>query len=493
MRLGHGSPIAKRLTMMNMLVSGVALLLACASFFAYDQYSFRRNLAHTLSAQAQIVGANSVSALTFNDPQSAANTLAALRSSPSIAVAAIIAPDGKVFAKFARDASADIFDVPSLPEGQQEEYWFRSNHLILVRQIVFHNKDVGRVYIRADLKELDDRLYRYAAIALAVLLVSLIAAFLVSTEYRKSLAQPIAALSEVARTVSRDRDYSVRAVPSGEGGEVALLVDAFNDMLAQIQERDTALLKAHDELEQRVEERTRDLVSSVRELEAFSYSVSHDLRGPLEIMSGFSYMLQKNYGAHLDANGKESIEAIRTAVRRMSELIDDLLKLSRVSTGAMERQTVDLSAIAQSVVAELVRTQPERQIDFVIAPTHKTVGDPRLLQIVVENLLRNAWKYTSRHAQARVEFGERNSDGQVTYFVRDDGAGFDPELAGRLFKPFQRLHSTSQFPGSGVGLATVQRIIQRHRGEVWAEAGIEQGATFYFTLGLGGTSGRGKG
>ena len=485
MRLGQGGSIARSLTIMNMLVSGVALVLACASFFAYDQYSFRRNLAHTLSAQAQIVGSNSVSALTFNDPQSAANTLGALKSSPSIAVAAIIAPNGNIFAKFARDPNEDIFDVPALPEGKQEEYWFRNNHLILVRQIVFHNQVLGRVYIRADLQELDDRLYRYAAIALAVLVVSLIAAFLVSTEYRKSLAQPIVELAEVARTVSRERDYSVRVAPSREGGEVALLVGAFNDMLAQIQERDTALQKAHDELEQRVEERTRDLVSSVRELEAFSYSVSHDLRGPLEIMSGFSYMLQKNYGAQLDTNGRESIDAIRTAVRRMSELIDDLLKLSRVSTGAMERQSVDLSTIAQGVAAELLRAQPERKVDFMIAPGEKTMGDPRLLQIVVENLLRNSWKYTSRHAQARIEFGQKEEDGQVIYFVRDDGAGFDPELAGRLFKPFQRLHSSTQFPGSGVGLATVQRIIQRHRGEVWAEGAIEKGATFYFTLGLG--------
>lgn len=484
MRRGHGASIARSLTIMNMLVSGVALLLACAAFFAYDQYSFRRNLAHTLSAQAQIVGSNSVSALTFNDPQSAANTLEALKNSPGIAVAAIVTPSGSVFAKFARDASEEIFDLPPLPEGKQEGYWFRRNHLILVRQIVFHNAILGQVYIRADLQELDDRLYRYAAIALAVLVVSLIAAFLVSTEYRKSLARPIVGLAEVARKVSRERDYSMRVARSGEGGEVALLVDAFNDMLAQIQQRDTALQKAHDELEQRVEERTRDLVSSVRELEAFSYSVSHDLRGPLEIMSGFSYMLQKNYGTQLDANGKDSIAAIRAAVRRMSELIDDLLKLSRVSTGAMERQSVDLSAIAQGVAAELLRAQPERKVDFVIAPGEKTTGDPRLLQIVVENLLRNSWKYTSHHAQARIEFGEKEDDGQPIYFVRDDGAGFDPELSGRLFKPFQRLHSSSQFPGSGVGLATVQRIIQRHRGEVWAEGGIEKGATFYFTLGL---------
>jgi light-regulated signal transduction histidine kinase (bacteriophytochrome) len=210
-------------------------------------------------------------------------------------------------------------------------------------------------------------------------------------------------------------------------------------------------------------------------------------------MSGFSYMLQKNYGQQLDATGQESIEGIRAAVRRMSELIDDLLKLSRVSTSAMERETVDLSAIARSVVVELRRMQPERKVEFVVGATERTQGDPRLLQIVVENLLRNSWKYTSRHEDARIEFGAKQSNGQVVYFVHDDGAGFDPELSQRLFKPFQRLHSTAQFQGSGVGLATVQRIIQRHRGEVWAEGAVEKGATFYFTLGWGQGSARSKG
>ncbi len=476
--------IAKKLTMMNLLVSGVALVLACASFLVYDQVSFRQNLVHTLSAQAQIVGSNSVSALTFNDPQSAADTLSALENFPSVTSAAIFTPDGRLFARYTRAKVEGVIDIPSLSDGKQEGYWFKSNHLVLVRQIIFHGKTAGLVYIRADLRDLENRLYRYGLIAFIVLLVSLVAALLVSIEYRKALAQPIIGLADLARTVSRDKNYSIRAAPVKDGDEVSLLVDAFNDMLAQIQQRDDALQQAHDELEHRVEERTRDLVASVKELEAFSYSVSHDLRGPLEIMSGFSYMLQKNYAPQLDAHGNESIEGIRAAVRRMSELIDDLLKLSRVSTSAMLREPVDLGTLAWSVVADLKRSQPDRKVDFRIGQTEKAIGDPRLLQIVVENLLRNSWKYTSKHESARIEFGTKHMNGETIYFVHDDGAGFDPELASRLFKPFQRLHSTAQFPGSGVGLATVQRIIQRHRGEVWAEGGVEKGATFYFTLGL---------
>ena len=487
MKLLRSRSIAGKLTIMNLMVSGMALLMACTAFFIYDQLSFRENLVRMLSAQAQIIGSNSISALTFNDPQSASDTLAALQSSPSVTAAAIFTSDGKLFAKYARSASEQIEDVPTLEPGKEEQYWFGRGHIVVLRQVVFRGASIGRVYIRADLRDLEHRLYRYTMISFIVLMVSLAAALLFSTEYRKALANPIAGLAEVARQVSRARDYSVRAVPAGEHDEVSVLIDAFNDMLAQIQQRDTALLQAHQELEQRVEERTRDLLASVKELEAFSYSVSHDLRGPLEIMSGFSYMLQKNYAAQLDPNGRESIEGIRSAVRRMSELIDDLLNLSRVSTSAMEREPVDLSAIAKSVMAELRRSQPERKVDVLIEPTEKIWGDPRLLQIAVENLLRNSWKYTSKHEHAQIVFGERHTNGRRLFFVRDDGAGFDPELAGRLFKPFQRMHSTAQFPGSGVGLATVQRIIERHRGEVWAEGAVEKGATFYFTIGLGPT------
>lgn len=373
-------------------------------------------------------------------------------------------------------------NIPSLPDDRIEGYWFRSTHAVLLRKILSEGKLLGFVYIRADLRELDKRLWRYALISAAVLLVSLLFALLVSSAFRRSVAQPIVGLAETARSVSRDRDYSVRVPPTGQRDELAVLIDSFNEMLREIQQRDKALQKAHDQLEQRVSDRTRDLVSANRELEAFSYSVSHDLRGPLDAINGFSYVLMSGYGSKLDANGQEALKSIRASSRRMAEIIDDLLNLSRVTTSIMHRERIDLSSFAHFVMEELCRSAPGRQVEFVAPASAEAYGDARLLQIVMDNLLRNAWKYTSRHEHARIEFGQEKKNGRIVYFVRDDGSGFDPRSADRLFQPFQRLHASEEFPGNGIGLATVRRIVQRHGGEVWAEAEVEKGATFYFSL-----------
>ena len=493
MELRLANSISTRLTVMNMLVSVVALSLACVGFFAYDQFTFRQGLVRNLSAQAQIIGSNSVSALIFGDPQAATNTLSALKNSPNIVSAGIFTADRRLFAEYARDGRSGPVSIPPIPAGSGEAYWFGHSYLLLAQSIVFRGTPVGTVYLKADLREINDRLKRYAAISAILLLLSMIAALLVSSVFQRSVALPIVKLAEVARRVSQDKNYAVRAEPMRENDELALLIAAFNEMLAQIQQRDISLQQAHDELEQRVAERTRDLLSSNRELEAFSYSVSHDLRAPLDTMNGFSYVLQKNYADQLDQNGKEALLSIRAGARRMSELIDALLTLSRVTTGSMHREEVDLSALAQSIVEELRRSAPDRKLEVVAPAKAKAYGDARLLRIVMENLLRNAWKYTSRRDQSRIEFGQMTKDAQTVYFVKDNGTGFDSRSADRLFQPFQRLHPAAEFPGDGVGLATVKRIVQRHGGEVWAEAAVDQGATFYFTLAPSRTDARASG
>jgi signal transduction histidine kinase len=474
--------ISTRLTIMNVLVSGVALLLACIVFFAYDQITFRQSLVRTLSAQAQIIASNTISAILFNDPQTASNTLAALNSSQNVSSAGIFRIDGRSFAQFSKETGDSALNVPMLPAGEIEAHWFRSSHIILVRQIISEGKPIGFVYLRADLREIDERLRRYALIATAVLLLSLVAALLVSSAFRKSVARPIIELANAARRVSRDQDFSFRAAPVRDKGELTVLVDSFNEMLQEIQKRDNALQAAHDELEQRVSDRTRELVSANQELEAFSYSVSHDLRGPLEAIDGFGYLLLKQYGAKLDNQGRELILGIRSGGKRMAELIDDLLNLSRVTTSTMRAEKVDLSATARSIMEDLCRSGPDRKVEFIAPEKEEVYGDAHLLRIAMENLLRNSWKYTSHHDHARIEFGCIQPDGELVHFVRDDGSGFDQRSADRLFQPFQRLHSAAEFPGNGVGLATVKRIIQRHGGEIWAESEPEKGATFYFTL-----------
>jgi PAS domain S-box-containing protein len=235
-------------------------------------------------------------------------------------------------------------------------------------------------------------------------------------------------------------------------------------------------------LEKRVAERTAELAAANRELETFSYSASHDLRSPLRIIDGFGRLLKEEYSAELPPEALDYVERICTATERMDQLIKGLLNLSHISQTQIRRRPVDLSALARAVAGELHEAEPQRVVQFVIASGLRVEGDPDLLRSVLQNLLGNAWKYTGKHPRARIEFGAKQAGGETVFYVRDDGAGFNPEHAGRLFNVFQRLHGAEEFPGTGIGLTIVQRIIQRHAGRIWAEGAEEKGATFYFTI-----------
>ncbi|MDH4187987.1 MAG: ATP-binding protein, partial [Nitrospira sp.] len=219
-----------------------------------------------------------------------------------------------------------------------------------------------------------------------------------------------------------------------------------------------------------------------KELEAFAYSVSHDLRAPLRGIDGFSQALLEDYAAVLDAQGQDYLRRVRSASQRMGQLIDDLLNLSRMTRREFRRETVDLSQLAQAVCDGLRQADPSRQVECIVAPGLMVSGDAGLLRIVLDNLLGNAWKFTGKRTEARVEFGAMSQSGVMTYFVRDNGAGFDMVYADKLFAPFQRLHGMAEFAGTGIGLATVSRIIQRHGGRVWAEGAVDRGASVFFTL-----------
>lgn len=237
-----------------------------------------------------------------------------------------------------------------------------------------------------------------------------------------------------------------------------------------------------EELNQRLTRDNTELTAVNRELEAFSYSVSHDLRAPLRAIDGFSQALLEDCVEQLDRAGRDYLNRVRKAAQRMGLLIDDLIMLSRVTRAEMRRQDVDLSALAQGIVRDLKAGDPDRLADFAIDEGMTAHGDARLLQIVLENLLGNAWKFTVGRTPTRIEFGRGTHEGAPAYFIRDNGAGFDMNFADRLFQPFQRLHDSQSFGGTGIGLATVQRIVRRHGGRIWAQADVDKGATFYFTL-----------
>jgi signal transduction histidine kinase len=240
--------------------------------------------------------------------------------------------------------------------------------------------------------------------------------------------------------------------------------------------------RAFDAMTAQLQVKVAALEVSNRELESFSYAVSHDLRAPLRSISGFSQAALEDYGPKLDEQGRQFLQMASDAAREMSRLIDDLLTLARVARVEMVREPVDLSALAEATAAELRQAEPARRVEFVIEPDLVASGDPRLLGLVIDNLLRNAWKFTSRHASAKIIFGRTRAGGRDTFFVSDDGAGFDMAYVDKLFQPFQRLHRTVEYPGTGIGLATVNRIVRRHGGEARASGGVERGATISFTL-----------
>jgi light-regulated signal transduction histidine kinase (bacteriophytochrome) len=269
------------------------------------------------------------------------------------------------------------------------------------------------------------------------------------------------------------------AIPD-EGGERHLqgyLIDISARKATEIE-----LNHYRNHLEELVEQRTKALAAANKELEAFSYSVSHDLRAPLRSVDGFSQVLIEDYAEQLDDAGKQYLNRIRKATQNMSNLIDDLLNLSKLTRSEVNTQPVNLSEIVSDILHDLQGADSSRQVSLHIMPNLVTDADPKLIRVALQNLLSNAWKFTAKTAGGEIRFGATHIDGQNAFYVADNGAGFDMSYANKLFGAFQRLHSPQEFEGNGVGLAIVQRVIGRHNGRVWAKGVPGQGATFYFTL-----------
>jgi light-regulated signal transduction histidine kinase (bacteriophytochrome) len=288
-----------------------------------------------------------------------------------------------------------------------------------------------------------------------------------------SITRPLGELTEAATAIASG-NYS-HPISARSHDELGTLASAFNDMAVKVR-------NSQRELELKVQDRTMQLQAANKELEAFSYSVSHDLRAPLRHINGFSKALLEDYSDKLDEAGKGYLQEVRGASQEMAQLIDDLLQLARVTRSELRRARVNLSELAQATVAKLQNRDPERAVAVRVEEGLSAHADKHLMQVVLNNLVENAWKYTSKQEEAEIFFGQKQQGGETVYFVRDNGAGFDMAYANKLFGAFQRLHGAGEFEGTGIGLATVQRIVHRHGGRVWAEGEVNKGATFYFTI-----------
>jgi signal transduction histidine kinase len=414
-----------------------------------------------------------------------------------VSAAAIYTARGALFATYSRAGGEVTF--PQLPGEDGIE--ITGHELVSFKRIESDGEILGTAYIRADYR-IVDRLWGYLGIVTGVTLVALAVAIGVSLWLQSMITKPILSIADVAKRILASGEYSYRAPPGGND-EVGTLSDSFNAMLVEIERRtdelertnrsldqevaerqrvEDELKQLNVELERRIAERTAQLEQSNDELESFSYSVSHDLRGPLRAIDGFSEALGKEIGDGSSESAQKYFERIRAGVKRMGHLIEDLLNLARVSRSELQIQALDLSAMSEQVIDDLRNTDSDRNVEASVWQGMHASADPRLIRAAMENLVGNAWKFTANVENARIEVGTMRDGSRTVYFVRDNGAGFDMAYADKLFGAFQRLHSASEFPGTGIGLATVQRIVHRHGGRVWADSSPGNGAAFYFTL-----------
>lgn len=460
-------PIRQKLMMVILLTSGVVLLLTCAAFIAYELLSFRQTMIRNVSILGEIIADNSTAALAFENQDDATEVLAALKAERHIVAASLYDRNGKLFAKYPAGLPADAF--PVAPE--RDAYRFEHSHLVGVQPVVEgNNKRLGTLYLKSDLRAMYERLRLYSGIAALVLAVSFLVAYLLSRVLQQQISQPILALAETAKAVSDRRDYSVRATRLSKD-ELGLLTDAFNHMLGQIQAHELRRL-----------ERAAELAAANQELEAFSYSVSHDLRAPLRHIDGFAELLAKHLGPSLDEIGRRYLTMVSGSAKQMGALIDDLLAFSRIGRAELRRTGVNLAGLVRDVRGILEPETAGRDIDWAIGELLEVQADPQLLRLVLQNLIGNALKYTRTRLEARIEIAARRESTETVCSIRDNGVGFDMRYAERLFGVFQRLHTSAEFEGTGIGLATVRRIVRRHGGRVWAEGEADRGACFSFAL-----------
>ena len=481
-------PVKQQLILMICLISFISLLMASTAFVLYDRHAYKQHLVHETTILARIIASHSATAVAYSDPFQARENLDSLGIDATLVSACIKTDSGQLVAMYSRenyqapsDAGKPIPGVVCLAYDNFIAR-FEGEYLDLIQPVLWEDSQkIGQLHLRVSLAELNRRFAAFTVVMLLIVLLVSMVAIALSSKIQAFISAPLLALAQTANSINRFKDYSLRA-RTDRADELGQLVQAFNGMLDTIELQNRALLHANEHLEDEVHARTAELRATNRELEAFTYSVSHDLRSPLRSIDGFSAALLEDCAESLDSTGRDYIARIRAASQRMGNLIDSLLHLSRVSRQDMQLRAVDLAELAREIVDNLRSSQPGRQVSFACPDSLVAQGDRDLLQVVLENLLNNAWKYTSKIEQAEVTLTTYERDGETVYCVRDNGAGFDMKYIDKLFGPFQRLHRDHEFEGLGIGLATVARIIHRHGGEIWAEGQPGQGASFFFTL-----------
>tara|TARA_Y100000589_G_scaffold99295_2_gene93845 strand:- start:2383 stop:3825 length:1443 start_codon:yes stop_codon:yes gene_type:complete len=466
--------IKQKLTMVILLTIFAGVVLIGMFFMGYERMQSREQLVHEITVVTKVSYSQIVAALAFEDLNTLQESANSLDYDYTIDVVCIY--DGAMNLK-ARSFPGTSRAVPCPDNPHADSTGFLQDKYHHIEDMFSESMRVGTIFISANMDYVNSQMQRYFYMMLTALGIISAVSVLVAMVLQKAVTEPIFDLAKTATSIARDRDFSLRADKISDD-EIGQMVDAFNAMLAAIQQRDLELLSHKSELESKVEERTAELKAANQELEAFSYSVSHDLRSPLRAIDGFSQALLEDYADQLDSAAMGYLERVRMASQRMGVLIDSMLWLSRVTRQEIVTRTVDFSLMCEEVVRDIQDREPARTVSVTVQPNMSLRCDSRLMRIVVTNLVDNAFKYTLYTALPKIEIGCREG----VYYIRDNGAGFDMRYVDKLFGAFQRLHSKDEFEGTGIGLATVARVIHRHGGDIWAESEVGAGATFYFTV-----------
>jgi signal transduction histidine kinase len=456
-----------------MLTSGAVVLLTCGAFFSYELLTYKARAFQGLETLGEVLASNSTASLAFDNERDATEVLSALRARSGIVGAALYDRDGKLFARF--PVTRPVREFRSSPEVDG----FRthgSNLAVYMPVVEGDNNRLGTLYLESDRQAIFDRLWRYAGLALLVMLVSLLVAYLLSAALQGQISRPILAMAQTARAIAIRGDYSVRATKIGRD-EIGLLTDAFNQMLGQIEEHNTERGRAEERLRQLLGELER----SNKELELFAYIASHDLQEPLRMVSSYTQLLERRYSDKLDDDAREFIGYAVDGANRMQRLINDLLDFSRLSTRGRPLVPTDIAEVLGIVRANLSLALEEAGALVTNDELPWVVADAGQMGQLFQNLIGNAIKFRNG-ARPHVHVGAVESPTHWQFSVHDDGIGIEPEYFERIFVIFQRLHTKDEYSGTGIGLALCRRIVERHGGTIWVESKLHEGSTFYFTI-----------
>ena len=478
-------PIHQKLMLIALLTTGGALLLAGSAIIYFNVVRFKEEMKRDLASFADVFAGSSTAALTFQDPKTATEILRSVSPRTSIVAIALYDNRGHLFAHWGRDAGVTFPPAPGPDDSR-----FTQSALVAFRPVMLQEERHGTIYLRSNLKELHNRVWTQALTVGFVFLASGIVALLLSSWLQRLISGPILALAGTARAVSERRDYSIRA-DRRSTDELGTLVDAFNDMLNQIQRRDSELQEAKEALEERVRERTRELEQrneelnqSNKELDDFAYIASHDLKEPLRGIHNFSSFLIEDYAAKLDDEGRSKLDTLMRLTRRMETLIDSLLQFSRLGRVDLAVDRVNLNEIVDEILDSLAISLKEDRVEARVPRPLPTVRADRVrVGEIFYNLIVNAMKYNDK-ADKWIEIGWReNPAGPPVFYVRDNGIGIPEKHHDAVFRIFKRLHGRDKYGGgTGAGLTIVRKIIERHHGRIWLESSAGEGTTFYFTL-----------